>query len=671
MPILDSNTGKVRKNYSLKQLIAAAGLMRGYDLICIHAAGSGHPGGTLSVIDIATALYLKIARHDPKKPTWDDRDRIIFSAGHKAPALYLGLAMSGYYPVESVATLRKYGSPFQGHPQKSSLKGVEASTGSLGQGLSIGIGLALRAKLDHKKYHTYVICGDGELDEGQIWEACMEAAHYKLENLTLIVDRNGYQIDGKTDDVMSLEPLTKKFASFGFATFEVDGHNMKDLLDVFTNAQKIKGKPQVIIAKTLKGKGVSFMESNPEWHGIAPSKEQLDQALKELGVVNKINIEKFLKVAEDFQVKVNNKISKITPKVAGNKDYNWNKQDKMKVEFVSTREGFGKTLNEYGDDERIVCLGLDISGSVKIAFFYDGHPERKRRFLSMGIAEASGTCVAAGLAKEGKLPVLSTYGVFASSRNLDQLRTTVCYNNFNVFVAGAHAGISVGADGATHQALEEISNISILPNMHLVVPVDAHEEKKATEYLLLKLKGPKYMRFSREATPLVTKKNDPFVFGKANVIRFRKEMPVFGEAFETAVSDKYKHEGEEFSLIGCGWGTFEAMRAAWILAKEHKIAVRVINMHTVKPLDVDAIRKAAQETKGIVTVEEHEIGGFGNQVCGAILRAGVNKPLKVEMIGVQDRFGESGNPWELVKAFGLSAEHIVERVLRLKNQPAK
>jgi transketolase len=665
MPILNSKTGKVRQDYTINQLKEQARLMRGYDMICIHTAGSGHPGGTLSIIDVVASLYLKVARHDPKNPNWDDRDRIIFSAGHKAPALYLGLAMSGYFPVEKVATLRKFGSPFQGHPHWRFLKGVEISSGSLGQGISVGVGIALRAKLDKKNYQTYVICGDGELDEGQNWEAAMEASHYQLNNLTVIVDRNHLQIDGNTKDVMDLEPLAKKFASFGFEVFKVNGHDIKSLLGVFSKIKKIKNKPQVIIADTIKGKGVAFMENNPKWHGVAPGKEELLKALKELAVDKKINLNKFLTKSQNFQKHAEKRLSDLTPKLTINKDYSWNKQNNMMVDFVSTREGFGKTLKEFGGDKRLVCLGLDISSSIQIALFYDGHPERKSRFLSMGIAEASATCVAAGLAKEGKLPVLSTYGVFASSRNLDQIRTTVCYGNFNVFIAGGHAGISVGADGATHQALEEIANMSILPNMHLVVPVDALELKKATEYLLFQLKGPKYMRFSREATPLVTKPMDPFVFGKANIIRFRKEASKFYDAFDTVVSNKYKNENEEISIISCGLGVTEAMRSAWLLKKEYNIETRIINMHTVKPLDEEAIIKAVLETKTLITVEEHEVGGFGNQIAGAILKHGLNKPFKMAMIGVQDRFGESGGAWELVKAFGLSAEHITKKATDL------
>jgi transketolase len=245
----------------------------------------------------------------------------------------------------------------------------------------------------------------------------------------------------------------------------------------------------------------------------------MEQGLKELKLWGKIDVEALKKKVASYQKKVDQKIEALVPKFK--KDYFWNRQPLMKAVMEPTRFGFGRALAEEGDDERIVCLGLDISDSVQIAKFYEGKPERKARFLSMGIAEQSATTVAAGLAREGKLPVMSTYGVFCSQRNADQMRTSVCYGNLNVMFGGAHGGVSVGADGATHQSLEEITVVSILPNMRLEVPSDSIETKKAVRYLLLKVKGPKYIRFAREATPVVSDEETPWVFGEANIIRFR------------------------------------------------------------------------------------------------------------------------------------------------------
>lgn len=666
MPILDSKTGQVRQSYNLRQLKEAANYMRGLDLVALNCAGSGHSGGTLSIMDITAALYLKIARHDPKNPDWDKRDRIIWSAGHKAPALYLGLGMAGYFPVEQVMTLRKFSSPFQGHPHWLKLKGVEVSTGSLGQGFGIGVGMALRAKLDKKKFRLYVITGDGEWDEGSMWESAMEAANYNLDNLVVIVDRNRLQIDGETKKVMKLIPLEKKIASFGFKVIKIDGHKMESILTAFQQAQKIKGQPTAIIAETIKGKGVSFMENVAGWHGKTPNDEELEKGLKELGLWRKIDLKKLKEIANKYQQQATKKINRSMPKFS--RDYFWNQQPRMKVEMVPTRNGFGDALDKYGNDKKVVCLGLDISGSVRINKFYQNHPERKKRFLSMGIQEASGTCVAAGLAREGKLPVISTYGVFCSQRNADQMRTTVCYGNLNVLFGGAHGGISVGPDGATHQALEEFSVVGILPNMKLVVPADALETERATKYCLFRIKGPKYLRFAREATPVITDRKTPFVFGKANVIRFRGEKENFKDAFMTVLASKYKNEGEPIALISCGPETAEAMRAAWILKQEYHLESRVLNIHTLKPLDKEAIVKTAREVQVIVTAEEHQKGGFGDLVSAAILEAGLKKTPKFGMIGVNDRFGDSGQPWELMKAFGLTAEYIVQKVINLRRK---
>ncbi len=665
MPIVDSKTGKVRKGYSLDELVDAASLMRGYDMISLCAAGSGHAGGTLSVMDITAALYLHVATHDPKDPFWDGRDRIIWSTGHKAPSLYLGLGMAGYYDVREVVKLRKLYSPFQGHPHWLKLDGVEASTGSLGQGLSIANGIALAARLQKKDYHVFCLTGDGEHQEGQIWEAAMEAGDFKLDHLINIIDNNRLQIDGWVKDVMDIEPLADKYRAFKWNVMEIDGHDMKQIVQALEAAKTHKGQPTVIIAHTVKGKGVDFMEDVAGWHGKSPVCEQMEQALEQLGVGQKLDYHKLHKIADDYQAEATKKLESKMPKFR--KDYFWNAQENMKVKMDPTRKGFGRALERRGDDPRIVCLGADISGSIAISMFYEKHAERKDRFLSMGIAEQSGTGVAAGLAKEGMIPVFGTYGVFAAGRNLDQLRTTVCYGDFNVLIAGAHGGVSVGPDGATHQALEDLFQICGLPNMHVSVPCDSVETERATEALLFDVKGPKYIRFAREATPIVTDENTPFEFGKANVYRFRGEKPNFKDAFEVKLASQYRSENEDLTIIACGPEVPEAMRAAWILKEDFGIQSRIINVHTLKPLDKEPVIKAALETGIIVTAEEHQVGGFGNWIANVVSQATelYKRPMLLGMVGVKDRFGESGQPWELIKEFEVSAEHIARKAKEL------
>jgi len=300
------------------------------------------------------------------------------------------------------------------------------------------------------------------------------------------------------------------------------------------------------------------------------------------------------------------------------------------------------------------------------------------RVFSIGIAEQNMMEVAAGLSLVGKIPITGTYGVFASGRPWDQLRTTVCYGNLNVKIAGAHGGVSVGPDGATHQSLEEISLMYVLPNMHLEVPCDSVETDKATVACVLEVVGPAYIRYAREATPVVTRASTPYKFGVANIIRYRDEAPKFIGAFEHILSTDYKGEGEQLAIIACGPMVPEAMRAAWILKKEKGIETRVINVHTVKPIDEAAIISAANEIGAIVTAEEHQVGGFGNIIAGVAAKRTVHtsgvsgfqipkhlKPLKIAQIGVKDTFGESGQPWELMKLFELTAEDIAKRGLEL------
>ena len=665
MSIKNSSTGEVVREYSIEGLKEAAKLMRGYDLVALCAAGSGHAGGTLSIMDIAAALYLRVADHDPANASWADRDRIIWSTGHKAPSLYLGLAFAGFCPVDDVALLRKLWSPYQGHPHWLKLPGVEVSTGSLGQGLSMAVGIALAGKLDGKKYTTFCIMGDGEQQEGQIWEAAMEAGHYKLDNLVGIVDCNRLQIDGWVSDVMNVQPLEDKYRSFGWDVTSVDGHDMMQVVKALETAKAGAGKPTVILAETVKGKGVSFMEDLAGWHGKSPNLEELKKALGELGLLETIPYQKLLDMAKYYQIEVDRRLDAKMPKFSRN--YWWNAAETMKVKMEPTRKGFGQSLAENGDDDRVVCLGLDISGSITISDFYASKPERKRRWISMGIAEQSATSAAAGLAKEGKLPVLGTYATFAAARNLDQIRTSVCYGNFNVMIAGAHGGVSVGPDGATHQALEDLFAMCGVPNMSVVVPCDAVETRKATSYLLLQHQGPKYIRFAREATPVVTDERTPFEFGHANVIRFRGEKTNFADAFETGLAADYANEGEDLAIIACGPMVPEAMRAAWILKSDFGYESRVVNLHTLKPIDEAAILRAARETGVIVTAEEHQIGALAWRVSSVITEApelyGV--PVITGAIGVKDRFGDSGAPWELIKEFEVSAEHIAKKAVEL------
>ncbi|MBT3363531.1 MAG: transketolase [Chloroflexi bacterium] len=278
------NTSGNAEVFSLSdaQLLDKAKTIRRHIVSMVSKAASGHPGGSLSAVEIVTALYFRLLRHDPKNPRWSERDRFILSKGHAAPVLYAALAECGYIPVDELSTLRQLDSRLQGHTDMTTVPGVEMSAGSLGQGLSFSVGVALASRLDKKDIWVYTLMGDGECDEGQVWEAAMAAAHHKLDRMIAFVDYNKLQIDGWNKDVMNLEPFTDKWSAFGWHIIEIDGNDMGQVLNAIESAKKIEGKPKMIIAHTVKGKGVSFMENNVDFHGQAPNAEQTQIALEEL-----------------------------------------------------------------------------------------------------------------------------------------------------------------------------------------------------------------------------------------------------------------------------------------------------------------------------------------------------------------------------------------------------
>ncbi len=269
------------KKLSIEELEVRAKQTRRLIIQMLAKAGSGHPGGSLSATDLVVALYSNILRFDPANPRWPDRDRFHMSKGHCCPLWYAVLAQSGFFPEEELMTLRTMGSILQGHPARVT-PGVESASGSLGQGLSVGLGMSLAARLDKKDYRVYVLLGDGETQEGNVWEAAMAAAHFSCDNLCAILDYNGCQIDGRCEDIMGLEPVAAKWQAFGWNVIEIDGHDMRQILSAYDSAEKMKSKPTMIIAHTIKGKGVSFMEGVISFHGKAPTPEEAQKALKEL-----------------------------------------------------------------------------------------------------------------------------------------------------------------------------------------------------------------------------------------------------------------------------------------------------------------------------------------------------------------------------------------------------
>ena len=570
------------------ELMKTANEVRKGVVTAVHSAKSGHPGGSLSAADIFTYLYFEEMNIDPKDPKKADRDRFVLSKGHTAPGLYSALANRGYFPVEDLKTLRHTGSYLQGHPDMKHIPGVDMSSGSLGQGISAAVGMAIAAKLSGDDYRVYTLVGDGEIQEGQVWEASMLAAHRKLDNLVVIVDNNNLQIDGAIDEVNSPYPIDKKFEAFNFHVINIDGNDFDQIDAAFKEARTVKGQPTAIIAKTVKGKGVSFMENQASWHGTAPNDEQYEVAMKDLE-----------KVGE------------------------------------ATRESYGNALTELGKEhEDVVVLDADLAAATKTGVFKKAFPERH---IDCGIAESNMMGVAAGLAAAGKVPFASSFAMFAAGRAFEQVRNSIGYPKLNVKIGATHAGISVGEDGATHQCNEDIALMRTIPGMVVINPSDDIEAKAAVKAAYEHV-GPVYMRFGRLAVPVINDNPDyKFEIGKGVVLR----------------------EGKDLTIIATGLPVANCLEAAEMLSADG-VDAKVINIHTIKPLDEDLVVAAAQETGKVVTVEEHSvIGGLGSAVCDVLSE---KAPTKVMKIGIYDTFGESGPAVELVKKYGLDAESIYKKV---------
>ncbi len=595
----------------------------------IAEAGSGHPGGSLSCADIMTALYFGGVMEYDADNTEAPRDHFILAKGHAAPALYATLAHAGFFPREELMTLRKWGARLQGHPDSNLLPGVEVSTGSLGQGLSVASGLAAGLRLENDNHTVFALMGDGECQEGQVWEAAMFAAHQGLDNLVAIVDRNCLQIDGNTADVCDPGDLAAKFAAFGWETIEVDGHNIEELISKLNGVKAARtGKPHAIIAHTVKGKGVSFMENEAGWHGKAPDADQLAQALEELGYNGEAleftgNLE-FAAHKDESQVAAPQAPRFCTDENAGKK---------------ATRAAYGVTLAELADEGLpIVAVDADLTGSTTTKKFAAANPEYAKRLFNCGIAEQNMTDVAAGLALAGNIAFTGSFAVFGTGRAYDQIRNTVCYSNLNVKIAPTHAGISVGPDGGSHQMLEDISLMRGLPNMRVLVPAD-YASAAAALRLAAATPGPVYVRMGRESVPCVYADDTQLQLGGSFKLR----------------------EGADATIVACGLEVREALIAVEQLA-EQGISVELIDAYSIKPLDAAAIVASAKKTGAVVTAEEHSVyGGLGSAVAEVLA---TECPVPVEFIGMHDKFGKSGGYAELSAHFKMDAAAIADAVKR-------
>lgn len=602
----------------------------------VHAVNSGHPGGSLGCTEFFVAMYQHILKHNTNfSMDGNGEDLFFLSNGHISPVFYSVLARSGYFSVEELSTFRKLNTRLQGHPTThEGLPGVRIASGSLGQGMSVAIGAALAKKLNNDSQLVYSLHGDGELQEGQIWEAAMYAAAKKVDNYIATIDYNGQQIDGPTEEVLSLGDLKAKFLAFGWEVIEItEGNQLQAIVEgmALAKSKTGNGKPVAVLMHTAMGNGVDFMMHTHAWHGKAPNDEQLVKALEQnpetlgdygLATPNAKHAHTNREIKSNHEFTLQIPADGIASLNTGSKD---------------TRSGFGAGLTELGQkNEKVVALCADLIGSLKMEDFQKNHPER---FYQIGIAEANMMGIAAGLTIGGKIPFTGTFANFSTGRVYDQIRQSIAYSGKNVKICASHAGLTLGEDGATHQILEDIGLMKMLPGMVVINPCDYNQTKSAT-MAIADYEGPVYLRFGRPSVANFTPANQTFEIGKAlNLI-----------------------EGTDVTILATGHLVWEALLAAESLKKQG-IHAEVINIHTIKPLDEQAILTSVSKTKCVVTAEEHNVfGGLGESVARLLSQY---TPTPQEFVGVKDSFGESGTPAQLMEKYGLNAQALEAAVKKV------
>lgn len=590
-------------------------------------AGSGHPTTCLSSVDIATVLFWAVMRYDPQDFNNPDSDRFILSKGHASALLYAIWHELGIIPEAELHTYRQFNSVLEGHPTFR-FSHTEAATGSLGIGLSIGAGQALAAKLDGRDYNVYVLMGDGEIAEGSVWEAAQFASYHKLNNLVAIVDCNGL---GQSARVMldgDIELYARRFASFGFTPYIVDGHNINALRAAFE--ERTHDTPVVILAPTHKGYGVDFAEDKEGMHGVAFDRAQLAQALG--------SIEKKFYAAAHYSGNFVWKPTLPAHTVATQPALEQKKVGAVYTQSkpIATRTAFGDALVELGAQHpELVALDGDVQNSTMTQLFAKKYPER---FVQCFIAEQNMISVAVGLQLRGKVPYAATFGAFLT-RAHDQIRMAAI-GNAALRLVGSHAGISIGADGPSQMALEDIGMMRALPDSVVLYPSDAVSAYKLTELMYGYNNGISYLRTTRMATPVLYDADASFAIGGCTVLR--------------------EYAQAQACIIGAGVTLHEALKAHDNLAKQG-IKVAVIDLYSIKPLDVKTIiRVAHASNKRIITVEDHyQAGGLGEAVAAAL----ADTDIRVNILAVQ-QLPRSGKPEELLAWAGIDAAALTKAVFR-------
>ncbi len=562
---------------------------------------------------------------DLQNPGNPRNDRLIFSKGHASPLFYSLWAAAGEVTEEELFTLRQFGSRLEGHPTMA-FPYTEVATGSLGQGLSVGVGVALNAKyLDKLSYRTYALLGDSEMSEGSVWEACALAAYYRLDNLVAIVDVNRLGQRGETMHGYDLIAYKKKMVAFGWNTIIVpDGHSISACVDAYAKAKAMKGRPTAIIARTIKGKGLSFLENKEGWHGRPLSQEELEKALKELGEIDK-------NVRGKMAMPLKSQVKSLKSKVEGNIfQFFFYKKDQK----VSTRKAYGIALARVGKTiPDIVALDAEVSNSTYAEIFQKEHP---KRFFEMFIAEQNMVGAALGLSRRGKIPFVSTFAAFFT-RAFDQIRMSQ-YSNANIKFVGSHAGVSIGEDGPSQMGLEDIALFRAVHGSVVLYPSDAVAMERLVEEAI-SYHGIVYLRTTRMDTPILYKTDERFPIGGSKTLKKSKDDVV--------------------TVIGAGITVHEALKAYTELKKEG-IIIRVIDMYSVKPLDTKIITQACKDTQTLIVVEDHyPEGGLYEAICGSGVVVRPTYSLAVR------KMPKSGKLEELLDYEEISAGAIVKKVKKI------
>ncbi len=589
-----------------------------------HAGGSGHPTSSMSAADLMAVLmsdYLHYNYDDPRNPT---NDHLIFSKGHASPLVYAMFKAAGAISDDDLLSFRKFGSPYQGHPTPI-IPWVDVATGSLGQGLPIAVGVAIAGKnLDKLPYKTWVLCGDSEMAEGSMWEAFDKASYYNLSNLIAILDMNRLGQRGPTNLGWDTEAYAERAASFGWHVIEIDGHNLDEINRAFEEAVQPRDKPTFIIAKTMKGRGVSFLEDKANWHGKPTDDAQTKQAIEELGGERSIVI-KVQHPEAGEQASTGTASPLQLPRYElGSKE--------------ATRAAYGDALKALGAARPdVVVLDAEVSNSTYAERFGKEFPDR---FFEMFIAEQQMVAAAVGLSVRQYVPFASTFAAFLS-RAYDFIRMGAI-SQTNIRLCGSHAGVSIGEDGPSQMALEDIAMMRAIHGSTVLYPSDANQTAHMVA-AMADIQGISFLRITREKTAILYSPDETFEVGGSKVLK--------------------QSDADKVTIVAAGITVHEALKAVEQLAGEGT-AVRLIDAYSVKPIDITTIKAGIDATGGrLIVVEDHwPEGGLGGAVLEALATSGgVSSQLKFTHLAVQG-MPTSGTPQQLLAAAGIDAEHIANAV---------